>query len=107
MSDGVGQGRHARMKKRRIAHECQHFTAGVEQSQSAAHCRGGPHTHEQLAHFVRRKESQGVAADIRKVRPPEPYKGKGVRYDGEQVKIKAGKTIRFKPGKNLESKINH
>ena len=33
-----------------------------------------------------------VAAEIRKVRPPEPYKGKGIRYQGEQVRRKAGKT---------------
>jgi len=32
-----------------------------------------------------------VAADIRKIRKPEPYKGKGVRYLGEVVKLKAGK----------------
>ncbi len=32
-----------------------------------------------------------VAADIRKVRPPEPYKGKGIRYEGEYVRRKAGK----------------
>ncbi len=32
-----------------------------------------------------------VAADIRKVRPPEPYKGKGIRYVGEHVRRKAGK----------------
>jgi len=33
-----------------------------------------------------------VAAEIRAVRPPEPYKGKGIRYTGEQVRRKAGKT---------------
>ncbi len=33
-----------------------------------------------------------VAAEIRRVRPPEPYKGKGIRYQGEQVRRKAGKT---------------
>ena len=33
-----------------------------------------------------------VAAEIRAVRPPEPYKGKGIRYMGEQVRRKAGKT---------------
>ena len=33
-----------------------------------------------------------VAAEIRAVRPPEPYKGKGIRYQGEQVRRKAGKT---------------
>lgn len=31
------------------------------------------------------------AADIRKLRPPEPYKGKGIRYDGEFVRRKEGK----------------
>lgn len=39
------------------------------------------------------KEKIGqTAAEIRKFRPPEPYKGKGVRYAGEQVRHKAGKT---------------
>ena len=39
------------------------------------------------------KEAVGqVAAELRQVRPPEPYKGKGVRYQGEQVRRKAGKT---------------
>lgn len=38
------------------------------------------------------KEMVGqVAANIRKVRPPEPYKGKGIRYSGEHVRRKAGK----------------
>lgn len=32
-----------------------------------------------------------IAAEIRKLRPPEPYKGKGVRYQGEYVRQKAGK----------------
>jgi len=33
-----------------------------------------------------------VAADIRKIRPPEPYKGKGIRYLGERVRRKPGKS---------------
>ncbi|OGS69727.1 MAG: 50S ribosomal protein L6 [Firmicutes bacterium RBG_13_65_8] len=38
------------------------------------------------------KEKVGqTAADIRAVRPPEPYKGKGIRYEGEVVRRKAGK----------------
>jgi large subunit ribosomal protein L6 len=32
-----------------------------------------------------------IAAQIRRVRPPEPYKGKGIRYRGEQIRRKAGK----------------
>lgn len=39
------------------------------------------------------KERVGaLAADIRAVRPPEPYKGKGIRYEGEYVRRKEGKT---------------
>ena len=38
------------------------------------------------------KEMVGqVAAEIRSYRPPEPYKGKGIKYAGEQVRRKAGK----------------
>ena len=33
-----------------------------------------------------------VAARVRRYRPPEPYKGKGIRYEGERVRRKAGKT---------------
>ncbi len=41
------------------------------------------------------KEDVGqAAADVRKVRPPEPYKGKGIRYLGEYVRRKAGKAGR-------------
>jgi len=35
-----------------------------------------------------------VAAQIRRVRPPEPYKGKGIKYAGERIRRKAGKTAK-------------
>jgi large subunit ribosomal protein L6 len=35
-----------------------------------------------------------TAANIRKIRPPEPYKGKGVRYEGERVRKKVGKAAK-------------
>ncbi|HEX2980013.1 MAG TPA: 50S ribosomal protein L6 [Anaerolineaceae bacterium] len=39
------------------------------------------------------KEQVGqIAANIREVRPPEPYKGKGIRYQGEKIRRKAGKS---------------
>ena len=42
------------------------------------------------------KEKVGqVAAEIRRVRPPEPYKGKGIRYAGERVRRKAGNAGRI------------
>ena len=40
---------------------------------------------------ISRQEVGQFAADIRKIRPPEPYKGKGVRYVGEHVRRKVGK----------------
>jgi len=40
------------------------------------------------------KEKVGqIAAQIRKIRPPEPYKGKGIRYEGEIIRRKAGKKV--------------
>ena len=33
------------------------------------------------------------AANVRKIRPPEPYKGKGIRYEGEVIQRKAGKAV--------------
>jgi large subunit ribosomal protein L6 len=40
-----------------------------------------------------RKDQLGqLAADIRKIRPPEPYLGKGIKYEGEQIRRKAGKS---------------
>jgi len=38
-----------------------------------------------------REQVGQVAADLRKLRPPEPYKGKGVMYQGERIRRKAGK----------------
>ena len=46
---------------------------------------------------VRGNDKQAVgeiAAKIRKIRPPEPYKGKGIRYEGEHVRKKAGKAAK-------------
>jgi len=40
---------------------------------------------------IDRRQVGQFAADLRGIRPPEPYKGKGIRYAGEQVKRKVGK----------------
>jgi large subunit ribosomal protein L6 len=40
---------------------------------------------------IRKDQVGQVSADIRKIRPPEPYKGKGIKYVGEQIQRKAGK----------------
>ncbi len=50
-------------------------------------------THVLIKGCDRQKVGQ-FAAEVRAVRKPEPYKGKGIRYDGEQVRRKAGKTAK-------------
>lgn len=50
-------------------------------------------THVVIRGTDRQKVGQ-FAAEVRAVRKPEPYKGKGVRYEGEQVRRKAGKTAK-------------
>ena len=50
-----------------------------------------------------------VAANIRKIRKPEPYKGKGIRYEGEYVRKKAGKAAKrccvMEPGAKREARV--
>ena len=61
----------------------------VEPPQGISFAVEGPRIHIQGSD----KEHVGqVAANIRKLRPPEPYKGKGIRYSGEKVRRKAGKS---------------
>ena len=48
-------------------------------------------THIVIKGIDKQKVGQ-FAAEVRAVRKPEPYKGKGIRYEGEQVRRKAGKT---------------
>ena len=40
---------------------------------------------------IDRQQVGQIAAEIRRLRPPEPYKGKGIRYADERVRTKAGK----------------
>lgn len=50
-----------------------------------------PSQTEIIVRGIDRQKVGQVAAEIRAVRPPEPYKGKGVRYTGEQITLKEGK----------------
>src|SRR5262245_30649283 len=50
-----------------------------------------PRPTEILVKGVDKQQVGQVSAEIRKVRPPEPYKGKGIRYAGEYVRRKVGK----------------
>lgn len=51
-----------------------------------------PSTTELIISGIDKQKVGQVAAEIRAFRPPEPYKGKGVRYKGEIVKLKEGKS---------------
>src|ERR671922_38243 len=46
---------------------------------------------EVLVKGIDKQQVGQMAAEVRKVRPPEPYKGKGIRYEGEYVRRKVGK----------------
>jgi large subunit ribosomal protein L6 len=50
-----------------------------------------PTPQEIVVKGVDKQQVGEVAAEVRKVRPPEPYKGKGIRYTGEYVRRKVGK----------------
>src|SRR3954447_25914413 len=50
-----------------------------------------PETTTVLVKGIDKQAVGEIAAQVRKVRPPEPYKGKGIRYDGEYVRRKVGK----------------
>src|SRR4051794_445687 len=50
-----------------------------------------PETTTVLVKGIDKQAVGEIAAQVRKVRPPEPYKGKGIRYDGEYVRRKGGK----------------
>ena len=50
-----------------------------------------PTVTEVIVKGIDRQKVGQVAAEIRDIRPPEPYKGKGVRYAGEQITLKEGK----------------
>ncbi|MDQ2981566.1 MAG: 50S ribosomal protein L6 [Actinomycetota bacterium] len=46
---------------------------------------------EVIVRGIDKQQVGQTAAEVRKVRPPEPYKGKGIRYEGEYVRRKVGK----------------
>src|ERR671937_1083575 len=50
-----------------------------------------PAPNEIVVKGIDKQQVGQIAAEVRKVRPPEPYKGKGIRYEGEYVRRKVGK----------------
>ena len=71
---------------RRVGFEISHDKHHIKIQKNACH-----RTKITVKGIDKQKVGQ-VAADIRAVRPPEPYKGKGIRYENEVVRRKEGKT---------------
>ncbi|MBI4166397.1 MAG: 50S ribosomal protein L6 [Acidobacteria bacterium] len=90
--DIVGIGYRAESKGRVVQ-----FTLGYSHPIDFALPEGITVTVEKLTHLVvsgaDRQQVGQVAANMRSLRPPDPYKNKGVRYTGEKLKKKAGKAV--------------
>ena len=66
---------------------------GVTIEVTTAQARGDTDPARLTVHGVDKQAVGEFAARVRKARPPEPYKGKGIRYTGERVRRKAGKAF--------------
>ena len=90
--DIVGIGYRAESKGRAVQ-----FTLGYSHPIDFALPEGISVTVEKQTHLTvsgaDRQQVGQVAADMRALRPPDPYKNKGVRYTGEKLKKKAGKAV--------------
>ncbi len=65
--------------------------SGADHRPGRRHVRGGD-ADEVLVSGIDKQKVGQVAANIRRLRKSDPYKGKGIRYEGEQIRRKVGKT---------------
>jgi large subunit ribosomal protein L6 len=86
----VGVGYRAAMKGRALSMQLG-FSHDVDIPAPAGITFATPRQTEVVISGIDKQLVGEIAARIRKIRPPEPYKGKGVRYAGEKVRRKEGK----------------
>lgn len=67
--------------------------AGVEVTVEVPVARGDTDPAKLVVKGCDKQQVGQFASAVRKIRPPEPYKGKGIRYDGEYVRRKQGKAL--------------
>jgi large subunit ribosomal protein L6 len=101
MVDGVTEGFEKRLEIQGVGYRAQLRGKAIELSVGYSHtvpieAPEGiefevPQPTQIVVRGISKQEVGEVAARIRKVRPPEPYKGKGIRYQGEYVQRKVGK----------------
>ena len=102
MIEGVGNGFSKTLEIQGVGYRALQKGAGIELSLGYSHTINYPAPEgvslelpDQTTIVITGPDKQKVgqaAAEIRAFRPPEPYKGKGIRYRGEHVRRKAGKT---------------
>ena len=101
MVDGVTKGFEKRLEIQGVGYRAQLKGSDLELAVGFSHAvtvrpRQGisfevPAPNQIVVRGIDKQMVGQTAAEIRKVRPPEPYKGKGIRYEGEQVRRKVGK----------------
>jgi large subunit ribosomal protein L6 len=88
----VGVGYNATMSGKNLQLQVGYANTVVLPVPKGVSCELPDNTHIVLKSADKQAVGQ-FAAEIRRVRPPEPYKGKGIRYQDEQVRRKAGKAL--------------
>jgi large subunit ribosomal protein L6 len=101
MVEGVSSGFEKRLEIQGVGYRAQLKGKGIELSVGFSHpvqidAPDGitlqvPESTEVIISGIDKQAVGQIAAEIRAVRPPEPYKGKGIRYLGEDVRRKVGK----------------
>ena len=101
MVEGVTKGFEKQLEIQGVGYRAQLKGSDLELSVGYSHSVTSPRARASRStcrcrrrSIVKGTDKQAVgqtAAEIRKVRPPEPYKGKGIRYQGEHVRRKVGK----------------
>ena len=101
MVEGVTKGFEKRLEIQGVGYRAQMKGTDLELNVGYSHSvvikpRAGisfevPTPTEVIVKGIDKQQVGQTAAEVRKVRPPEPYKGKGIRYEGEYVRRKVGK----------------
>ena len=87
----VGVGYRAAMKGKALSHAARLLARRRHPAAGRHHLRDAASQTEIKITGIDKQLVGEIAARIRQIRPPEPYKGKGVRYAGEKVRRKEGK----------------
>jgi large subunit ribosomal protein L6 len=91
MVEGVTKGFEKRLELQGVGYRAAIQGTDLRLDVGYSHPVVVPTATEVVVKGVAKQQVGQIAAEVRKVRPPEPYKGKGIRYQGEYVRRKVGK----------------